>query len=93
MAACREGARGLAGQHFPIGLPLGLLGGEEEEIRDSTGRYPWPSASMVEGGLWCQETEELGLESFSFLMFSRHQFPCNRLQGPVISHNFSGSPA
>ena len=30
------------------------------EIRESAGGCPWLSASVVDGGFWCQEAEELG---------------------------------
>ena len=57
-----------------------LLAGRKEdgEIRESTGGCPWSSASVVGGGFWGQEAEEWDLGSFSFLLFSGYQLPCNK---------------
>ena len=51
------------------------------KIRESAGEHPWLSALgeewwiLAPGRSW-------GLGSFSFLISSGHQFPCNKLQAP-----------
>ena len=42
---------------------------EDGEIKESAGGYLWSSASMVDGGFWCQEAQEKegkGDERFGF---------------------------
>lgn len=63
------------------------------EIRESAGRYPWLSAFTLDGGFWQQEAEDWGSGGFSFLIVSGHLFPYDKLQGPVVTQNFSASPA
>ena len=40
---------------------------ENGEIRESAGGYSWLSTSVVDGGFWRQEAEELGWGKFQLL--------------------------
>ena len=40
---------------------------EDGKIRESTGGYPWLSASVMDGGFWFWEAQESGLGKLQFL--------------------------